>query len=268
MSFFISVPFVLVRFASRVQAPFFLLILALLFPGVGDGRPQEVKFSLTREKSLEAAERMKNRERLMSKARQSMASVPLRLAQKCDETEQKRLDRIKNREMLAIHARWQPGRFGGSDVLWMPTPEELGQEKLSPKAAASLRVVIQRLKSQLGKPYVWGGQSPGEGFDCSGLVFYAWNHVLSRKLPRTANAMYEDKHLKSVRQEKLRRGDLVFFDISERPGADHVGVYLGNGQFIEAPRTGLNIRISQLSEDFWQNHYLGARRILTDDAEL
>lgn len=268
MSIFTSVRFVPVRLASRAQAPFFLLTLALLLPGVSDARPQEVKSSLTREKSLETAKRMKNRERLMSKVRQRIATVPLTPEQKRNEAEQKRLDRVKNREMLAMHTRWQPGRFGGSDALWMPTPEELGQEMLSPKAAASLRVVIERLKSQLGKPYVWGGQSPGEGFDCSGLVFYAWNHVLSRKLPRTANAMYQDKHLKSVRQEKLRRGDLVFFDISERPGADHVGVYLGDGQFIEAPRTGLNIRISQLTDDFWQNHYLGARRILTDDAVL
>ncbi|MGC6096703.1 C40 family peptidase [Citrobacter portucalensis] len=268
MSIFTSVRFVPARFASRAQAPFFLLTLVLLFPGVSDARPQEVKSLLTRDKSLEAVTRMKNREWLMSKIRHRIATVPLTPVQKRNEAEQKRLDRGKNREMLAMHVRWKPGRFGGSYALWLPTPEELSQETLSPKAAASLRVVIQRLKSQLGKPYVWGGQSPGEGFDCSGLVFYAWNHVLSRKLPRTTNAMYQDTHLKFVRQEKLRRGDLVFFDISERPGADHVGVYLGGGQFIEAPRTGLNIRISQLSDDFWQNHYLGARRILTDDAVL
>lgn len=268
MSMFTLARLVPARFTSQAQAPFFLLSLALLFPGVSDARPQEVKSSLTREKSLEAAKRMKNRERLMSKVRQRIATVPLTPEQKRNEAEQKRLDRVKNREMLAMHARWQPGRFGGSDALWMPTPEELGQEKLSPKAAASLRIVIERLKSQLGKPYVWGGQSPGEGFDCSGLVFYAWNHVLTRKLPRTANGMYQDKHLKSVHQKTLQRGDLVFFNINQRPGADHVGVYLGDGQFIEAPRTGLNIRISQLTDNFWQDHYLGARRILTDDAVL
>jgi murein DD-endopeptidase len=262
------VRFVPARFASRRQVPFFLLALGLLFPGLSDARPQEVKSSLTREQSREAQKRMKNREKLLAHGRSRVATVPLTPEQKRNEAEQKRLIRSKNREMLAMHARWQPGRFGGSDALWMPLPEELAQEKLSPKAAVSLRVVIERLKKQLGKPYVWGGQSPGEGFDCSGLVFYAWNHVLNRKLPRTANGMFEDKHLKSVRQERLRRGDLVFFNINQRPGADHVGVYLGDGQFIEAPRTGLNIRISQLSDDFWQSHYLGARRILTEDAVL
>jgi cell wall-associated NlpC family hydrolase len=114
----------------------------------------------------------------------------------------------------------------------------------------------------LGKPYLWGGNSPTEGFDCSGLVFYAFNHVLERKLPRTANGMYRDDGLKSVHRGSLKQGDLVFFNINQRPGADHVGVYLGDGRFIEAPRTGLKIRISQLSDDFWQSHYLGARRVL------
>ncbi|MNS69422.1 putative endopeptidase YafL precursor [compost metagenome] len=92
--------------------------------------------------------------------------------------------------------------------------------------------------------------------------------MLSRNLPRTANGMYQDRTLRQIKQDKLRRGDLVFFNINQRPGADHVGVYLGDGKFIEAPRTGLNIRISQLSDNFWQDHYLGARRLLTDEAVL
>lgn len=207
---------------------------------------------------------MKNRGRLLAKSRKHVAVVPPTPEQRRAELEQNRLMRVKNREMLAMHGRWQPGLLGGSDALWQPTPEE----RLTPKARASLHVVIARLKKQLGKPYVWGGESPGEGFDCSGLVFYAYNQVLRHKLPRTANAMYQDGHFKRVRPEKLRRGDLVFFKIHRRTGADHVGVYLGDGQFIEAPRTGLNIRISQLSDDFWQDHYLGARRILTDDVVL
>lgn len=86
--------------------------------------------------------------------------------------------------------------------------------------------------------------------------------MLDRKLPRTANGMYQDNHLKSIHRGSLKQGDLVFFNINQRPGADHVGVYLGDGRFIEAPRTGLNIRISKLSDDFWQSHYLGARRVL------
>ncbi|WP_072062365.1 C40 family peptidase [Pluralibacter gergoviae] len=246
---------------KRCLFPLLFALFALLPVERGWAQPKEVKSSLTRKQAREAEQRKKNRERLMKKSHRRQAAVPPTPAQKRSEAEKKRLARAKNREMLAMHPRWRPGHLGGSDALWQPLPEA----RLSPKAEALLRVVMKRLKQQLGKPYVWGGQSPEQGFDCSGLVFYAWNHVLDRKLPRTANAMFEDRHLRQVRSGRLRRGDLVFFNINRRPGADHVGVYVGDGKFIEAPRSGLNIRISTLSDDFWQAHYLGARRVLTDD---
>ncbi len=124
--------------------------------------------------------------------------------------------------------------------------------------------VVERLQAQLGKPYVWGGTSPKQGFDCSGLVFFAYNQHLLSRLPRTANEMYHFKRAHPVAKNQLKRGDLLFFAIhSQGEYADHVGVYLGAGDFIEAPRTGLNIRISHFDGDFWQDHYLGARRILT-----
>lgn len=236
---------------------FALSVFLLLAPGSGNATPLEGKSSLTRQQAREAEQRRKNRDRLMKKGQQRLEAVPLTPEQKRGEAEKKRQIRARNREMLAMHPRWRPGHIGSSAAFRGPY--------LSPKAEASLNVVMARLKQQLGKPYVWGGDSPEEGFDCSGLVFYAWNHVLDRKLPRTANAMYQDRHLHPVRSGKLRRGDLVFFNINRRPGADHVGVYLGDGKFIEAPRRGLNIRISRLSDDFWQARYLGARRILTDD---
>lgn len=238
------------------------LAASLLLPaGTACAKPQEVKSSLTRKQAQAAEQRKKNRERLMKKKRQRVAVVPLTPTQKRREAENKRLARAKNRETLAMHPRWRPGYLGGSDALRQSHRES----SPSPKAQVALKTVIARLKQQLGKPYVWGGQSPEEGFDCSGLVFYAWNHVLDRKLPRTANGMYQARHLHTVHSGKLRRGDLVFFNISRRPGADHVGVYLGDGKFIEAPRRGLNIRISRLDNNFWQAHYLGARRVLTDD---
>lgn len=245
-------------FVSRLFTALLALTSVAALPAYA--KPQEVKSSLTRNQAQAADQRMKNRARLLKKKPKRIAAVPLTPEQKRREAEKRRRARAENRDMLAMHARWKPGQIGGSDTLWQ-APREA---RLSAKEEASLRVVIDRLKKQLGKPYVWGGQSPQEGFDCSGLVFYAWNHVLDRKLPRTANAMFQDQHLGRVHSEKLRRGDLVFFNINQRPGADHVGVYLGEGKFIEAPRRGLNIRISQLSDDFWQAHYLGARRIRID----
>ncbi|EJH6809572.1 C40 family peptidase, partial [Escherichia coli] len=129
-------------------------------------------------------------------------------------------------------------------------------------------VAIHRLEQQLGKPYVWGGTRPDQGFDCSGLVFYAYNKILEAKLPRTANEMYHYRRATIVANNDLRRGDLLFFHIHSREIADHMGVYLGDGQFIESPRTGETIRVSQLAEPFWQDHFLGARRILTEETIL
>ncbi|RXJ10956.1 C40 family peptidase [Lelliottia nimipressuralis] len=238
------------------------LAAALMVAGTfhADAAPRRETVS---EEEAAAKTRMRNRAALLKKARTRIAVVPVTPEQKRKLSEAKRLERVQNREQLAMHKRWQPGKLS-TDMIWEPLPGE----KMSPRLQASLKKVIHLLQEQIGKPYVWGGQTPEQGFDCSGLVFYAFTPVLSRNLPRTANGMYQDRTLRQIKQDKLRRGDLVFFNINQRPGADHVGVYLGDGKFIEAPRTGLNIRISQLSDNFWQDHYLGARRILTDEAVL
>ncbi|WP_413738954.1 C40 family peptidase [Sodalis sp. RH21] len=122
---------------------------------------------------------------------------------------------------------------------------------------------MNKLMSQMGKPYRWGGMSPNTGFDCSGLIYYAYKDVVRIRMPRTANEMYHLRDAAPVKKGELESGDLVFFHISNRGAADHVGVYLGNGRFIQSPRTGRDIRISYLNEDYWQDHYVGARRVVT-----
>ncbi|TKI05645.1 C40 family peptidase [Martelella alba] len=122
---------------------------------------------------------------------------------------------------------------------------------------------MNKLLSQMGKPYRWGGMSPSTGFDCSGLIYYAYKDVVRIKMPRTANEMYHLRDAAPVKKNDLESGDLVFFHITNRGAADHVGVYIGNGRFIESPRTGRDIRISYLNEDYWQDHYVGARRVVT-----
>lgn len=256
------------------MAGFFFLLLFVLFssqawaspakkPKAGVKRPQVVQ-----PQSKEARERMKNRARLLANARPRLAVVPPTPEQKKRQAAEKLAARALNREQLAMHIRWRPGLIGGSEALWPLATEALMAEMSSPRVEATLHKVIARLKLQLGKPYVWGGQTPEQGFDCSGLIYYAYNKLLSQKLPRTANGMFQDRRIKRISQRELRRGDLVFFSIKSQGSADHVGVYLGEGQFIEAPRTGLNIRISQLADNYWQDHYLGAKRILTEEAIL
>jgi peptidoglycan DL-endopeptidase CwlO len=107
--------------------------------------------------------------------------------------------------------------------------------------------------SQLGTPYVWAGSSPG-GFDCSGLVMWAYAQV-GVSLPHSSYAQYG--YGVPVSESDLAPGDLVFFD-----GLGHVGIYIGGGQFVHAPHTGDVVRISSLSEAWYAANYVGARRIL------
>lgn len=122
---------------------------------------------------------------------------------------------------------------------------------------------INKLMGQIGKPYRWGGSSPRTGFDCSGLIYYAYKDLVNIRIPRTANEMYHLRDAASVDRGKLESGDLVFFRTQGRGTADHVGVYVGNGKFIQSPRSGRDIQITSLSEDYWQRHYVGARRVMT-----
>ncbi|MFI3308704.1 NlpC/P60 family protein [Ewingella allii] len=125
------------------------------------------------------------------------------------------------------------------------------------------QTAMTKLMHQVGKPYRWGGTSPNTGFDCSGLVYYAYKDLIRIKMPRTANEMYHLRDAAPVKRGELESGDLVFFRISKRGAADHVGVYLGNGKFIQSPRTGEDIKITSLGDDYWQDHYVGARRVMT-----
>ena len=122
---------------------------------------------------------------------------------------------------------------------------------------------MNKLMGQLGKPYRWGGTSPRTGFDCSGLVYYAYKDLVKIHIPRTANEMYHLRDARPVDRDELQSGDLVFFRTRGRGAADHVGVYVGNGKFIQSPRTGRDIQITSQSEDYWVRHYVGARRVMT-----
>ncbi len=125
------------------------------------------------------------------------------------------------------------------------------------------QTAMTKLMHQVGKPYRWGGTSPNTGFDCSGLVYYAYKDLMRIKMPRTANEMYHLRDAAPVKRSELESGDLVFFRINNRGAADHVGVYVGNGKFIQSPRTGEEIKITSLGDDYWQGHYVGARRVMT-----
>ena len=117
--------------------------------------------------------------------------------------------------------------------------------------------IVATAKKYIGVPYVWGGESP-KGFDCSGYVQYVFKmHGIS--LNRTTETQY--KHGSYVSKSNLKPGDLVFFQNTYRAGISHVGIYIGNGQFIHAS-SSKGVTISNLSSSYYTSHYYGARRIL------
>ena len=114
--------------------------------------------------------------------------------------------------------------------------------------------VVETARKMLGKPYYWGGIDPQRGFDCSGLVKYS--HELSRlRLPRNSASQY--RLSRKVSRDRLQPGDLVFFKTRARQ-VSHVGIYLGDRQFIHAPRRGEAVRVSSLDSKYWKKHYAGA----------
>lgn len=118
-------------------------------------------------------------------------------------------------------------------------------------------VVLQAL-ALLGTPYRWGGQSPGGGFDCSGLVNHVMQQAMGIVLPRSAAAM--SRVGAAIERSALRAGDLLFF-VTRKKEVSHVGIYVGENRFVHATRTGGDVRVSALSERYWSARYVGARRI-------
>jgi len=115
-----------------------------------------------------------------------------------------------------------------------------------------VRGAVNLVRSAIGTPYVWGGEKPG-GFDCSGLLQWAWAKE-GVQIPRTTYEQW--KAGRPVSKRALQPGDAVFFRPGTR-GPGHVGMYVGNGRFIEAPRRGKTVRVSQLAG---RSDFIGARR--------
>ena len=109
----------------------------------------------------------------------------------------------------------------------------------------------------IGKPYVWGAEGP-RSFDCSGLTQYAYREV-GIDLPRRA---ISQSRVGDATGRRLRRGDLVFFSTDEqRSLVTHVGIYEGGGVMINASKRHGRVRRDELSEDYWADRFMFARRI-------
>jgi cell wall-associated NlpC family hydrolase len=111
----------------------------------------------------------------------------------------------------------------------------------------------------LGVPYRRGGNSAETGFDCSGFTRHIFEMSLGMVLPRRADEQAKLSSLVPVKRDELKPSDLVFFNTMRRTFS-HVGIYVGDGKFIHAPRSGTKVRVEDMREAYWTKRYTGARR--------
>lgn len=119
----------------------------------------------------------------------------------------------------------------------------------------------------VGTPYRWGGNTPDSGFDCSGLINFVYRDMTGIKLPRSTREMISMR-APSVPVQALQTGDLVFFATSGGRTVSHAGIYVGEGRFVHAPRTGGTVRLDSLQNSYWQRAYLDAKRVLVAPSPL
>lgn len=119
--------------------------------------------------------------------------------------------------------------------------------------------IVNESKKYLGRPYVWATSGP-DSFDCSGFTMYVMN-LFGIQLPHQSGMQYNYGY--SVAKENLIPGDLVFFSSNSSAGVAHVGIYIGDGNFIHASSgSAKSVTISPLDANYYTKHYLGARRLI------
>ncbi len=129
----------------------------------------------------------------------------------------------------------------------------------APKRAVRKRTVGERAAAialeAVGVPYRWGGASMTSGFDCSGLVYWAYGR-LGIALPHSSYALYDQG--RRVPRSGMKAGDLIFFS-----GLGHMGLYLGRGRMVHAPRTGRLVEVVRLAGSHYGSRIVGIRRVVT-----
>lgn len=128
------------------------------------------------------------------------------------------------------------------------------KDKASDQAAG----MVEQAMGLLGVPYRRGGNNENTGFDCSGFVRHLYEKSVGQILPR--RAVDQARATEVIERDDLKPGDLVFFNTMRRTFS-HVGVYVGDGKFIHAPRAGKAVNIDDMRSAYWQKRFNGARRV-------
>lgn len=130
--------------------------------------------------------------------------------------------------------------------------------KVPPASTAGVRDSIAALAlSMVGVPYRYGGADPGSGFDCSGLVYYAYTSN-GQAVPRTSRLQYDAA--RKIELKEATEGDLLFF--SDQESLSHVGIYLGKGRFIHAPSSGGHVRVEDVDTPYYRQHLVAVGQLL------
>jgi len=157
----------------------------------------------------------------------------------------------------------RPGHAGNDAVLELLLERGLVNEAMASPLVRQVRdrasEMVLSAMHFLGVPYRRGGNSQEDGFDCSGFTRHVFEKSLGLILPRRADEQARLGLLQQVQREELKPGDLVFFNTMRR-AFSHVGIYIGDGKFIHAPRSGEKVRVEDMRTDYWQERYNGARR--------
>lgn len=156
---------------------------------------------------------------------------------------------------LSACAPWSSNRTAG-------TVRPPVADSRDPPAALAQDVVLHAL-TLAGTPYRFGGNRPDQGMDCSALVRWVWLETAGVDLPRTS--AQQARMGVAVSPDALKPGDLVFFNTLSRPHS-HVGIYMGNLQFVHAPATGATVRVDRLDTRYWATRFEVARRIAVSDS--
>lgn len=158
------------------------------------------------------------------------------------------------REAESLHAQ------GLIDEFFIVRPEEYAAARIKQSRQGDLRQeLVDTARRFLGVPYCWGGESAETGFDCSGLTMVAYR-LNGLKLPR--NSRWQFGAGRTVAQRDLQKGDLVFFATNGGRRVSHVGMYIGDGRFIHAPRKGKTVRVERMANSYFAKRYVGGRAYL------